>query len=58
MKVQTLVSTEDGEIFDIKICTDDIIFSIIELNKIEVFELIQSIQIQLFLLEEEYKKEK
>ena len=56
MKVQPYVSSEDGEIFDLKFCTNEIIFEIIELTKGEVEELINDIKTQTSLLEEAYKK--
>ena len=57
MKVQPYVSSEDGEIFDVKFCTNEIIFEIIELERKEIEDLLQDIKDQLDLLEEAYKKE-
>ena len=55
MKVQTHISTEDGELFDLSICTNEIIFKIIELTKPEIAELTEDIKAQVFLLSQEYK---
>jgi len=58
MKIQPLVSSEDGKIFDVKFCTNEIIFEIIELEEKEIEELLHDIRNQVELLKEEYEKVK
>jgi len=52
MKVQPLLSTKVDGLFDLSLCTDDVIFEIINLTAEEIWELLANISDQLFLLEE------
>jgi len=52
MKVQPLLSTKGDGLYDLSLCTDDVIFEIIELNAEEIQKLLKDIDNQLSLLEE------
>ena len=52
MKVQPLLSTKSDGLFDLSLCTEDVIFEIIEMSADEIWELVDDIGDQLSLLEE------
>ena len=52
MKVQPLLSTKGDGLFDLSLCTDEVIFEIIEMKAEEIHELLEDIRDQLSLLEE------
>lgn len=52
MKVQPLLSTKGDDLYDLSLCTEDVIFEIIELRAEEIWELLEDIGDQLSLLEE------
>jgi len=52
MKVQPLLSTKGDGLYDLSLCTDDVIFEIIELKGDEIWDLLDDIGDQLSLLEE------
>jgi len=55
-KVQPLVSSEDGKLFDLSFNTDDVSFEIIELTHQEIIDLLSSIEDQLTSLREAYQR--
>ena len=54
-KVQPLVSSEDGKLYDLAFNTDEISFEILELTYDEMKELISDIETQITLLNEAYR---
>ena len=52
MKVQPILSTKGDGLYDLSLCTDDVIFEIIELKVDEIWDLLDDIGDQLSLLEE------
>jgi len=52
MTVQPLLSTKGDGLFDLSLCTDDVIFEIIEMRAEEIRILLEDIGDQLSLLEE------
>ena len=56
-KIQPLVSSEDGKLFDLSFNTDEIRFEIIELTCQEITELFSDIEKQVALLGEAYMNE-
>jgi len=51
MPVQPLLSTKGDGLYDLSLCTDDVIFEIIEMSAEEVRKLLKDIGDQLSLLE-------
>ena len=56
VKVQPHVSSEDGELFDVSLNTDEVSFEILELTFEEIQELCNNIREQAFLLLTAYKE--
>jgi len=53
MKVQPLLSTKGDGLYDLSLCTDDVIFEIIEMRADEIRDLLKDIGDQLSLMEED-----
>jgi len=54
-KVQPLVASEDGELFDVSFNTDEVSFEILELSYGEITDLVGAIMEQVHMLWESYQ---
>jgi hypothetical protein len=58
MKVQTHVSSEDGEIFDISFNSGNVSFIIIDMEIPEINQMLEDIKTQVYMLKQTYDDEK